>query len=176
MRRILLLVLCASAIALAGDPGKIFDEQISDVEREFVPLVEAMPSAQFSFAPTKGEFKGVRTFAQQATHVATTLYMISSAIMSERNPVETGENENGAASLKSKEQVDKYVKDAFQYAHRAMKSLNDGNLEGMVKSPFGSGETTRLSLAVTAVSHCYDHYGQMAVYLRMNGIIPPASR
>ena len=176
MRRVLLLALFTSVTACAADPGKIFDQQITGVEREFVPLVEAMPSAKFSFAPTDGEFKTVRTFAQQSAHVATTLYEMSAAILGEKNPVTLGQNENGSPSLRSKEQIVKYVKDAFAYTHKAMLSLNGQNLEGMVKSPFGSGETTRLSLAVTAVSHTFDHYGQMVVYLRMNGIIPPASR
>jgi len=45
-----------------------------------------------------------------------------------------------------------------------------------VKSPFGEGNATRLALASGAVGHCFDHYGQMVEYLRMNSIIPPASR
>lgn len=170
------MALFTSAIACAADPGKIFDQQISGVEHEFVPLVQAMPDAKFAFAPTAGEFSNVRTFAQQSTHVAAVLYEVSAAILGEKNPSETGKNENGPASLKTKAEVEKYVVGAFAYAHKAMASLNDQNLTGMVKSPFGSGEITRLSLAVTAVSHCFDHYGQMAVYARMNGIVPPASR
>lgn len=176
MKRVLLIALFTSAMALAGDPGKIFDQQISGVEHEFVPLVQAMPADKFGFAPTGGEFHGVRTFAQQSTHVAAVLYEVSAAILGEKNPTEMGKSENGPASLKSKAEVEKYVKDAFAYAHRAMLSLNDQNLGGMVKSPFGNGETARLSLAITAVSHCFDHYGQMVVYARMNGIVPPASR
>ncbi len=45
-----------------------------------------------------------------------------------------------------------------------------------MKSPFGSAMTTRLALAMSLTGHPYDHYGQMVEYLRMNGIIPPASR
>jgi len=176
MKRAILIALFTSAIACAADPGKIFDQQISGVEHEFVPLVQAMPSDKFGFAPTAGEFTNVRSFAQQSTHVAATLYAISAAILGEKNPSEMGKSENGPASLKNKAEVEKYVKDAFVYAHKAMASLNDQNLEGMVKSPFGNGEAPRLSLAITAVSHSFDHYGQMVVYARMNGIVPPASR
>lgn len=162
-------------MACAADPGKIFSQQLSGVEREFVPLVQAMPDAKFQFAPSDGDFHGVRTFAQQSTHVAAVLYEVSAAILGEKNPTEMGKSENGPM-LKSKAEVEKYVKDAFAYGQKAMASLTDQNLTGMVKSPFGGGETTRLSLAITAVSHCFDHYGQMVVYARMNGIIPPASR
>jgi hypothetical protein len=45
-----------------------------------------------------------------------------------------------------------------------------------VKNPFGEGTATRLALATGAVGHCFDHYGQMVEYLRLNGVIPPASR
>jgi hypothetical protein len=54
--------------------------------------------------------------------------------------------------------------------------INDGNLLNPVKSPFGEGMVTRLWLATLIVGHCLDHYGQMVVYLRMNSIVPPASR
>jgi hypothetical protein len=57
-----------------------------------------------------------------------------------------------------------------------MQSLTSANLTGMVKSAFGEGEVPRVSMATVAVWHTFDHYGQMVVYARMNGIIPPASR
>jgi hypothetical protein len=176
MKQFVLMTLFGAAMACAAEPGKTFDQQLSGVEHEFVPLVQAMPADKIAFAPTAGEFKGVRTFAQQSTHVAATLYAVSAAILGEKDPSEMGHSENGPAALKSKAEVEKYVKDAFAYAHKAMLSLNDQNLQGMVKSPFGGGETSRLSLAITAISHSFDHYGQMVVYARMNGIIPPASR
>ena len=68
------------------------------------------------------------------------------------------------------------MKDSFAYAHKAIASLNDKNAMEQVKSPFGSNTATRLSLGIIFIGHAFDHYGQMAVYLRMNGIIPPASR
>lgn len=147
-----MVALFTSVIACAADPGKIFDQQISGVEHEFVPLVSAMPAAKFNFAPTDGEFKTVRTFAQQSTHVAAVLYEVSAAILGEKNPTEMGSSENGPAAMKSKAEVEKYVKGAFVYAHKAMLSLNDQNLTGMIKSPFGNGETTRLAMRSRIVS------------------------
>src|SRR5450759_2464353 len=105
-----LLGLCAFALlpALAADPAApsmstVFDQQLTTVEREFVSLVEAMPADKFGFAPKVGEFKDVRTFAQQATHVAFVNYAVSAAVLNETNPSETGPNENGPAKLTSKE-------------------------------------------------------------------------
>jgi hypothetical protein len=54
--------------------------------------------------------------------------------------------------------------------------VNDKNMVELVKSPFGEGKVTRLGLAVSVSAHGFDHYGQMVEYLRMNSIIPPASR
>jgi uncharacterized damage-inducible protein DinB len=179
----LVLAFCASVglCAFAADPvappiSKVFDQQLSSLEREFVPLVEAMPADKFSFAPTGGEFKGVRTFRQQATHVAYVNYAVAAAVLGEKNPSESDASENGPANLKTKEEIVNYVKASFAYTHKAMATLTDGNLTGLVQSAFGKNKTTRIYMANVALWHSFDHYGQMVVYLRMNGIVPPASR
>jgi hypothetical protein len=179
---IVLTILCAtfaSAQNKAPEPPKtvsgILDRSVSGVEGEFVPAAEAMPEDKYSFAPTGGEFKGVRTFAQQVSHVAAVNYMIGAAILQEKPPMDLG-GENGPESLKSKADIVKFLKDSFVYLHKAAASVNESNATGAVKSPFGQGMTTRLGLGVLAVGHCFDHYGQMVVYLRSNGIVPPASR
>lgn len=183
-------ILCALAVALccsfaspAAEPsqsviGKVLDQNLKTIENELVPLVEAMPADKFDFAPSpaQGEFKGVRTFRQQASHVAAVLYEVSAGVLGEANPSETGENENGPASLKTKDDVVKYLKDSFAYAHKAMASITDKNATELVKSPFGSKQVPRLYVAEIPAWHSFDHYGQMVVYARMNGIVPPASR
>ena len=79
--------------------------------------------------------------------------------------------------MKRKEDIVKYLKDAFAYGHKAMLSLTDKNLTQMVTSAFGESKVSRVSMATVAVWHTFDHYGQAVVYLRMNGgIVPPASR
>lgn len=174
---VIVMALAASAgVRAADDTGKMFDQQLTGVEKELVPLVEAMPADQMKFAPTDGVFKGVRTFRDQAMHVGAVLYIISAAILGEAPPAVAGTGESGPANITSRADVVKYLNGAFAYGHRAMKSLTAQNLTGMVKSPFGSGETTRGSLAIENVSHPMDHYGQMVVYARMKGVVPPASR
>ena len=78
--------------------------------------------------------------------------------------------------MTSKADILKYLNDSFEYAHKAIATINDKNYLEQVKSPFGEGTMTRLMLAGIVTSHGFDHYGQMAVYLRSNGIVPPASR
>src|SRR5450759_4504518 len=76
----------------------VLDRALSGVEHEFVPAAEAMPEDKFNYAPTQGEFKGVRTFAQQVKHVAAVNYMLAGAILSEKPPVDLG-GENGPDSI-----------------------------------------------------------------------------
>jgi uncharacterized damage-inducible protein DinB len=178
-----LLVLACAGIAQGQEEkmetktvSQVLDHEITSVEREFVPAAEAMPADKYSYAPTNGEFKGVRTFAQQVKHVATANYEFGAVIMGEKSPVESGPDENGPASVSSQEEIVKYLKDSFAYLHKAVATVNEKNQVEPMKNPWGKGTITRLQIAVLAAAHPWDHYGQMVEYLRSNGIIPPASR
>lgn len=155
--------------------AELLDKNLSNMEHEFVPAAEAMPEDKFDFAPSNGEFKGVRTFAQQIKHVAAVNYVLAAALLQQKPPVETGD-ESGPASMTTKADIIKYLKGSFEYAHKALDTVNEANVAGTVKSPWGEGSVSRLGLAMSFAAHGFDHYGQMVVYLRMNGIVPPASR
>lgn len=174
-----LLLLGSIAFAQAQPTGPrtvsmVLDRSVAGVEGEFVPLVEAMPEAKFDFAPTNGEFKGVRNFNEMTRHVAAVNYMIGAAILGEKPPVDLGKGENGP-DLKTKAEVVKFAKDSFAYLHKAVSSVNEKNQVELIDGPWG-GKATRLGLSVLVVGHIFDHYGQLVEYGRMNGIIPPASR
>ena len=154
---------------------QVLDRTVSNLEEEFIPAAEAMPEDKFGFAPTNGEFKGVRTFAEQIKHVAAVNYELGAAILEQKPPVDIND-EAGPASVTSKQDVMKYLKESFEYVHKAIRTINEENYVATVKSPFGEGKVSRMGLASSVAWHGYDHYGQMVVYLRMNGIIPPASR
>ncbi len=155
------------------------DREISVVEKEVVEAAEAMPEDKFDFSPEKlnvsgSAYKGVRTFAQQVKHVAASNYLIWSPITGEKPP-DTVNDAKGPDYMKAKAEIIKYLKDSFAFGHKSVATLNSSNLVEPITS--GSGRpTTRLFLATFAPAHCFDHYGQMVEYLRMNGIIPPASR
>ncbi len=154
---------------------QVLDRTVSNLERDFVPAAEAMPEDKYGFAPTNGEFKGVRNFGQQIKHVAAVNYELGAALLEEKPPVDVGD-EAGSASVVTKADILKYLHDSFVYVHKAVQTVNDKNLVETVKSPFGEGSVTRLGLATSVCWHGFDHYGQMVEYLRMNGIVPPASR
>jgi hypothetical protein len=156
--------------------GQIYDGQVSSIEREVLALVQAMPADKFNFAPTNGTFTGVRTFALQARHDATVIWQVSASVLGEaKPPVDMGAGDNGPDTLKTKDQIVEYFKGAIAYAHKAMSSMTQQNMLDQVPSPFGPGKTTRIASAAFLGLHSYDHYGQMVVYARMNGVVPPAS-
>jgi uncharacterized damage-inducible protein DinB len=154
---------------------QVLDRSVTNTEHEFSSAAEAMPEDKFEFAPTNGEFKGVRTFGEQIKHVAAVNYIFGAAILSEKVPVDVGD-ESGPASVKTKAEILSYLKDSFAYVHKAIETVNEKNLVDPLKSPFGEGSVTRLGLATSVAAHGFDHYGQMVEYLRMNGIVPPSSR
>jgi hypothetical protein len=173
----LALAFASSALAADMTVARLYDSQLSGVEGEMLPLVKEVPESAFGFAPKTGAFKGARTFAEQAKHVATVMYMVAAASLGQKPPIDLGSGENGPDSVKTKEQIVKYLSDAFAYTHKAMNALTDKNQLEMVKAPFpGAPDMARAGIANIAIGHTFDHYGQMVVYARMNNVIPPASR
>jgi uncharacterized damage-inducible protein DinB len=154
------------------------DFQLTIIEYEFVSAADAMPEDKYSFAPTNGEFKGVRTFAEQVKHVATTNNRFFDAILGQAPPLPTSqfEAENGPDSIKTKAEIMQYLRDSFALGHKAIATINAENGYVPVKSPPISFLNTPAAIATFAPAHAMDHYGQIVEYLRMNGIVPPASR
>ena len=157
----------------AKTPGDALVAVVNIAKAEFMGAAEAMPEEKYSYAPNNGEFKGVRTFAQQVKHVAAVNYIIGGAVLQEKPPIELG-GENGPDSVKTKADILKFAGDSFDYLLKALASVTEKNQLDTVDSFFG--KVPRLSIASFGGAHPFDHYGQMVEYLRMNGIVPPASR
>src|SRR5256885_6327142 len=172
----------AAASASPSTPATIasaIDREISLVEKEVVEAAEAMPEDKFDFAPEKlnvsgSDYKGVRTFGEQLKHIAASNYLIWSPITGEKPPDNVNDGK-GPDNMKAKAEIMKYVRDSFAFGHKSVATLNSSNLVQPITSISGR-PTTRLFQATFAAAHCFDHYGQMIEYLRMNGIVPPASR
>ena len=160
--------------------GAVINSQISIIEKEFVDAAEAMPEEKYGFTPVSlniqsSDYKGVRTFAEEVKHVATANYGFWGTITGD--PMLAGTTgPNGPDSIKSKAEIIKYLKDSFAIGHKAAGMLTPDNVLGTVKVPFLPNPVSRLWVSTFAVAHAFDHYGQMVEYLRMNGIVPPASR
>jgi hypothetical protein len=175
----------AAAAPAATSPKRtvteILERNLKSLEDDVVPAADAMPEDKYNFAPSndliKGsEFTGVKTFALQVRHIAATNELIAAALNGEPSPLSDAESDLGPEKYKSKAEIMQYLKDSFTHMHAAFAKLNAKNLEEQVRNPFGSGTRPRLGGAIIVLGHTQDHYGQMVEYLRMNGIIPPASR
>jgi len=159
-------------------PAKAFDSQLSLIEDEMMGAAKAMPAEKFGFVPSAAifaqgqttEFDKARTFAQQTTHVAEANYFFYNIVSGLKPDVDV----KGIEKLTNKDEVVAALAGSFSYAHKAIATLTAANAFEVVKSP-EPGFQTRATLASFGISHCWDHYGQMVVYLRMNGIVPPAS-
>jgi hypothetical protein len=157
--------------------ASVVDHDISEVEKQIIDVAEAMPEGKFNFSPESlhipgSDYKGVRSFAVQLKHVAASNWYIWSPLTGEKLPEGLGDDGDGPANLKTKAEIIKFLQDSFALGHRAAATLS---AENFLQLP-GKSKSTRLRLAEFGVSHANDHYGQMIEYLRMNGIIPPASR
>ena len=177
----LMLAMASSAVVAQDKPAEkptfasVLDKQLSNTEKTVIPAADAMPADKYDFAPTQGDFKGVRTFGLEVKHIAVANYALGAGILGEKPPVAiTGPD--GPPEIKSKADIMKFLNDSSAYAHKALNSITEANVLEPIKSPFGTNMTTRLALATSIIGHPFDHYGQMVVYLRMNSIIPPASR
>ena len=134
-----------------------------------------MPEKKFNFTPESlniknSNLKGVRTFAGQIMHLATDNILIWSAVTGDavRSDIE---DVNGPKSIKTKKDVIDYLKTSFAIGRKAIATLTNQNAMDMID--FRWRKLPRLDLAFYALTHANEHYGQMAIYLRMCGVIPP---
>ncbi len=161
-------LLIAPAFA-AESPGEVYGKLFSSQAEEVVAAAEAMPADKYDFVPASGEFKGVRTFGQQVTHIAEAQYFFFKGF-----GVKPTIDTEAITKLTNKDDIVKALKDSYAFAEQAMKTITPQNAFEKIGSV--DGTDTRASIAAFGLSHTNDHYGQMVVYLRLNGIIPPASR
>ena len=170
------------AVSASGQTTKVptiaaaVDFEISAIEKQVVEAAEAMPEEKFDWSPETwnlpgANYQGVRTFAFEVKHIAASNYALWSPLTGDQFP-EDFIGGNGPESVKTKAEIIQFLKDSFALGHKAAATLTTQN---MLRTT-GKGTSSRLHGALFAVEHAFDHYGQMVEYLRMNGIVPPASR
>lgn len=142
-------------------------------ENSFYSVAAVMPEEKYVFIPTAGEFKDVRSFAEQVKHVACAQFAFFNEIEGKTPP--EGCERGGPDKARTKSELLKYLKDSFDYANKVLPTITAQNAMDRVEGRY-AGPNTRLGIAVAAVWHIADHYGQIVEYLRMNGIVPPATQ
>jgi uncharacterized damage-inducible protein DinB len=146
-------------------------------EEIITAAADAMPADKYGFAPTDGEFKGVRSFGQMVKHLSATNHILAAAALGEGPSLDAGD-EVGPESVRTKAEILDYLKQSFAHLERAADAIGEQRaaVRSSPISPLRESEATRLGLVMESLIHAFDHYGQMVEYLRMNGLVPPASR
>ena len=171
----------APAAAAKLDPAKSLDAAVTGLEKQLVPLAEAMPADKYSFAPSSDSFKpgvtvdykGVRTFGQLLAHIiqANDFFFLGVQGIAKPDAAMTAKLA-AIGKLTEKDDLIRALKESFASAHEAVATLTPEN----AWEHAGRGATdTRAEEVTHALGHSYDIYGQLVEYLRMNGIVPPAS-
>ena len=157
------------------EPSKSFDALLKIYENEMMGAVNAMPADKYDFAPSQAIFKPeqvtkyetVRTFGQMVGHVAQANYYFYSAVGGGKPTVDV----KAIGSMTSKDDLVKALAASFAYGHQQIATLTAANAFASVKD-----DQTKASMVAFGIAHGFDHYGQLVEYLRMNGIVPPASQ
>jgi uncharacterized damage-inducible protein DinB len=146
---------------------------LSWAEQGFLSVAEAMPESKYSYIPTGGNFEGVRTFGEQVKHVACAQFAFFNEIEGKTPPEHC--EKGGPSKAATKAELLKYLRDSFDYGDKILATITAQNALDRVEGPYAA-PNTRLGIAVAAVWHITDHYGQLVVYLRLNGIVPPVTQ
>ena len=178
----LLVLLAVTAVAAPARtlaqsptiPGELLKDWVAQKET-MLKIADAMPPDKFSYKSTPAQ----RTYAEQILHVAgANVELLQLLGAKTKLPFEVVATDMATFGLKmtDKTAVLKALADSYDYGEAVMKELGPSAMTEVVKGPPWIGQATRAKLVWYTMGHTQDIYGQLAVYLRLNGIVPPASR
>jgi len=162
--------------------GSALLAEVANQEYEVRSAAEAMPAEKYGFRPAEGMFKGehpeygpaeMRTFGEIVKHVACSNFAFE-AEMDGKTPPDRCDM-GGPSPAKTRRELLVYLRDSFAALEKSIGAIDAKNMFDPIEGPY-AGPTTRLRLAGVVIWHAADHYGQMTIYLRLNGIVPPVSR
>lgn len=172
----------AAELSREETPGKAFARQWGNQEYEVRSTAEAMPADKWDYRPAAGLFKNnktefgpaeVRTFAEQVKHVACSNFAFAAELDGNKPPDAC--DKGGPSPAHTPSELLVYLRDSFVALRKSLSAITAKNMYDPIEGPY-AGPSTRIGLAAVCVWHAADHYGQMTLYLRLNGIVPPASR
>ena len=163
-------------------PGRAMLRGFEYQEYEFRSAAETMPEEKWSYRPASGMFQSekpefgpaeVRTFAEQVKHVACANFAFAAELDGTKPPEAC--DKGGPSPAKTRVELLNYLRDSFAALKKSLGAITVKNMYDPIEGPYAT-PNTRLGLATVCIWHVADHYGQTAIYLRENGIVPPASR
>jgi uncharacterized damage-inducible protein DinB len=152
-------------------PAATYSQILKLISAQVISAAEAMPADKYDFAPTNGNFTGVRTFGAEVQHLVQANYFFFSQFGLSGAP-----DQEKLKALKGKDELVQALKDSYDYAQKGIDTITPQNAYVVTGTGPASIKFTRAGAATFCLAHSMDHYGQMVEYLRMNGIVPPASQ
>jgi uncharacterized damage-inducible protein DinB len=177
----LILAACATAPLHAQDsmkkdaPGPVLSpsqavlEQWNDIGRKLIAMAEDFPEDKYDFKPTPAQ----RTFALQLLHAANANYFFIDPLMGKKMPAV---EDPKRSDFKTKADIVAFVKKSFADGAEAIKAKGDKGLNDLMTDPFSREQMRVYDLAYGFIEHSGEHYGQLVVYYRLSGLVPPESR
>jgi uncharacterized damage-inducible protein DinB len=153
----------------ADPPSKVLLDSWNDIGRKLIAMAEDFPEAKYDFKPNPAE----RSFADQLLHVAGANYYFTNPVTGSKSAVDENPKRE---QYKSKAEVVAFVKKSFADGAGAIQSRGDNGLNDLVVDPFANQKIRVSDMAYGFIEHCGEHYGQLVVYYRVAGLVPPESR
>lgn len=148
--------------------SKILLDSWNDIGRKLIAMAEDMPDDKYDFKPNSAE----RSFAEQLLHAAGANYFFISPAKGEKPP----EGDPKRADYKTKAAVVDFVKKSFADGAALIQSKGDSGLNDILTDPFSKQQARFSDYAWGFIEHSGEHYGQLVVYYRVAGLVPPESR
>lgn len=152
-----------------ASPSQAVLEGWNDVGRKLIAMAEDFPEDKYDFKPTAAQ----RSFAEQLLHAAGANYYFTNPVMGQKPPA--GEDPK-RDQYKTKADVVAFVKKSFADGAAAIKAKGDKGMSDLIEDPFAHQQFRISDMAYGFIEHGGEHYGQLVVYYRLSGLVPPESR
>jgi uncharacterized damage-inducible protein DinB len=153
----------------APGPSQAVLDAWNDIGRKLIAMAEDFPEDKYDFKPTPAQ----RSFAEQLLHMAGANYFFTNPAMGLKPPAEEDPKRD---KYKTKADIVAFVKKSFVDGATAIKSKGDDGMNDKFIDPFSHQETRIVDQAYGLIEHDGEHYGQLVVYYRLAGLVPPESR
>src|SRR6202140_498201 len=157
------------AIKPADSQSKVVLDSWNDIGRKLIAMAEDFPEDKYDFKPTPAQ----RSFAEQLLHAANANHFFTDPDMGKKMPAE---EDPKRSDFKTKADIVAFVKKSFADGANAIKAKGDKGMSDLMVDPFAHQQVRVLDMAYGLIEHCGEHYGQLAVYYRVAGLVPPESR
>jgi uncharacterized damage-inducible protein DinB len=158
-----------AAIKPADSQSKVVLDSWNDIGRKLIAMAEDFPEDKYDFKPTPAQ----RSFAEQLLHAAGANYFFTNPAIGKEMPKE---EDPKRADFKTKADIVTFVKKSFADGAAAIKAKGDKGMSDLMVDPFAHQQVRVLDMAYGFIEHCGEHYGQLVVYYRVAGLVPPESR